>query len=62
MIVAITLIAGGVWLFQDSLASVLFYLGKDGEQWRFNHLVRIFRACWGLIFIAIGLYLLNSGG
>lgn len=56
--IPITLIAGGVWILQDSIASVLYYLKADGEHWHFNHAVRILRACWGIAFLVIGVILL----
>lgn len=53
-IIGLVILAGGVWMFQDGLASILWYLGKPEERWCFNHAVRLFRCCWGLIFIASG--------
>jgi len=52
---AIISIIGGTWIFQDSLASILYYLHDDKEKWHFNHAVRLIRACWGLVFIGMGL-------
>mgnify|MGYP001594088891 FL=1 len=56
----IILLAGGTWLTQDAFASVLYYLKRDNEKWYFNHLVRLFRGAWGLIFIGLGIYLLGG--
>ena len=51
----VLLIIGGTWLTQDAIASILYYLKRDNENWYFNHLVRIFRALWGIAFITIGI-------
>lgn len=53
MAMGIVLIAGGVWLTQDSIASILYYLGK--ENWHYNQAVRLARAVWGIAFIVIGI-------
>jgi len=54
VVIPIILIAGGVWVFQDALASILYYLKKDDENWSYNQPLRIFRAIWGVIFIVCG--------
>jgi len=56
----ILLIMGGTWLTQDALASILYYLKRDDEKWHYNHLVRIFRGVWGIIFIWLGIILLTK--
>ena len=56
----ILVIAGGVWGVQDGLVSILYYLKRDDEKWYFNHLVRLFRMGWGLVFIGLGIYLLRG--
>lgn len=58
MIIGIVILAGGVWVLQDSIASILYYLKHDNEKWYYNHMVRIFRGIWGLIFIALGVMLI----
>ena len=55
IVVGIILISGGTWLFQDALASILYYLKRDNERWYFNHAVRLFRALWGIVFIVLGI-------
>ena len=54
-------IIGGAWITQDALASILYYLKRDNEKWYYNHLVRLLRGLWGLVFIGIGIYLLLGG-
>ena len=41
----------GIWLVQDSLASIMFY---PTEKWQWNHLVRLIRAVMGVALIVIG--------
>ena len=57
--IPIVLIAGGTWMLQDALASVLYYLKRDDEKWYFNHAVRIIRGVWGLVFIGCGIFLME---
>lgn len=52
---------GGVWLFQDGLASILYYICYSQEHWRFNHALRIARMLWGLAFIGLGYLVMVSG-
>ena len=54
MIIGIIGLAGGVWILQDAIASILYYLKRDNEKWYYNHMVRIFRALWGVAFIIMG--------
>ena len=54
MIIGIISLAGGVWVLQDAIASILYYLKRDNEKWYYNHMVRIFRALWGVAFITMG--------
>ena len=56
-IIGIVLVAGGTWIFQDALASILYYL-KSNENWYFNQLVRVLRCIWGIVFIVIGVVLI----
>lgn len=58
IVVGILLISGGTWLTQDAIASILYYLKRDNEKWYYNHLVRIFRALWGIAFIVIGIMMI----
>lgn len=60
-VISIIILAGGVWIMQDAIASILYYLKRDNEKWYFNHLVRLLRGLWGVIFIYIGIYLLLGG-
>ncbi len=53
-IVGIIVISGGVWMFQDGLASILYYLHKDGEKWYYNHALRIARMAWGVALVICG--------
>ena len=57
-LIAVLLLIGGTWIFQDSLASVLFYLGR--ENWHYNHSLRCIRGLWGLVFIVCGILLLGG--
>ena len=58
-IIGLILIIGGTWVLQDSLASILYYLKRDDEKWYFNHLVRLLRAIWGVVFIVCGVIILT---
>ena len=58
MIIGILSLCGGVWITQDAIASILFYLKHNDERWHFNHAVRLFRGIWGLVFIGIGVWLI----
>lgn len=57
-IMGIVNIAGGIWCFQDGLASILYYLGRKDEKWYYNHALRIFRCLWGIAFIICGVIIL----
>lgn len=57
----IVVLAGGVWVFQDSLASILFYLDDEEESWYYNQPLRIIRALWGLAIVICGISLLIRG-
>ena len=46
---------GGMYLLQDSLASIAFY---PEEKLKWNHTARLVRASWGIVFIVIGLWYL----
>ena len=46
------LLIGGTWIFQDGLASIVFYKGR--ESWVTNHSWRIVRSCFGLLFMIAG--------
>lgn len=41
----------GIWVLQDSLASIAFY---PNEKWRWNHTARLIRAGIGIILIIAG--------
>ncbi len=41
-------------MFQDGLASILYYLHKDGEKWYYNHALRIARMAWGVALVICG--------
>ncbi len=58
--IPIILIAGGTWMLQDALASILYYLKRSDEKWYFNHAVRIIRGIWGVVFIGCGIILLGG--
>ncbi len=49
------LIAGGIWILQDALASICFY---PQEKWRWNHIARLIRVLWGIAFVWLGFLLL----
>jgi len=51
-------LAGGVWLTQDAIASILYYLGK--ENWHYNQAARLARAFWGVAFIVMGIILIMN--
>jgi len=55
MVMGIVILSGGVWITQDAIASILYYLKQDNEKWYFNHLVRILRALWGIALIVVGI-------
>lgn len=59
-IVGLLNLAGGVWVFQDSLASILYYIGKDGQRWHFDQLLRVLRGILGLVFIGMGIMILGG--
>ena len=48
----------GVWVLQDSLASIWFY---PAEKLFWSHFVRIIRAILGLVLIGIGVILIIGG-
>ena len=52
--IGLVVFAGGVWITQDGIASILYYLKHDNEKWYFNHAVRLFRIGWGIVFIVLG--------
>ncbi len=54
MLIPILLVIGGTWVLQDSVASILYYLKRDGENWYFNHALRVLRGLIGVMFIVIG--------
>jgi len=53
-------IIGGTWIFQDALASILYYLKKTNENWYYNQALRVLRGIWSLFFICLGIYLLMN--
>ena len=55
MVMGIVILSGGVWITQDAIASILYYLKQDNEKWYFNHAVRILRALWGITLIVVGI-------
>ena len=59
-LIGCVLIIGGTWVFQDGLASIVFYKGR--ESWVTNHSWRIVRSLLGLVFIIAGCYLVLIGG
>jgi len=62
LIIGILVLSGGVWVTQDSLASILYYLKNDSEKWYFNHAVRVIRGLVGIMFIVLGCKLIFMGG
>ena len=54
-LMGVLLLSGGIWITQDALASILYYLKRDDEKWYFNHAVRIIRGLIGIMFIIIGI-------
>ena len=56
--IGILIIIGGVWVFQDSLASILFYLGK--ENWHYSQALRIIRMLIGIVILVCGIILVSS--
>ena len=61
-IIGIIVLCGGVWITQDSLASILYYLKNDSEKWYFNHAVRVIRGLVGIMLIILGCKLIFMGG
>ena len=49
-----TLVGIGVWLFSDSLYSLLIYLGRPEEKWWKNHSIRVIRLVLGIAIVIIG--------
>lgn len=47
------ILAMGVWILQDGLASIAYY---PKESWKWNHASRIIRSCIGVALIVIGVY------
>ena len=45
------LVGIGVWIFQDAVASIMFY---PTEKWKWNHTVRLVRAVMGVALVVIG--------
>ena len=41
----------GLWLVQDSLASICFY---PNEKWMWNHTARLVRTAMGIALVIIG--------
>ena len=41
----------GIWILQDSVASIAFY---PNEKWRWNHIVRMVRGIMGIVLIILG--------
>ena len=62
LIIGILVLSGGVWVTQDSLASILYYLKHDNEKWYFNHAVRVIRGLVGIMLIVLGCKLIFMGG
>ena len=54
-VMGIICLSGGLWIMQDAIASILYYLKRDNEKWYFNHAVRILRALWGITLIVVGI-------
>ncbi len=53
----IAIVAIGVWILQDALASIVFY---PKEKWMWNHMARLVRAVMGVALIVMGAYDLLS--
>ena len=51
-------LALGLAMCQDGAASIMFYVGKPGECWLFNHLIRLARVGAGLILMALAILML----
>jgi len=49
------MIFAGTWVFQDSLASILYYIGKPDQNWHYDHSLRIIRAVVGLALLIRGI-------
>ena len=45
----------GIWILQDSVASIAFY---PNEKWRWNHIVRMVRGIMGIVLIIFGALLI----
>jgi hypothetical protein len=58
MLIGIIILVCGTWVFQDSLASILYYWGKDGQSWHYDHLLRTIRALVGVGLVTCGVILL----
>ncbi len=41
----------GVWIFQDAVASIMFY---PQEKWKWNHTARLIRAVMGVALMIMG--------
>ena len=46
-------LAIGVGVCQDAIASILYYLHRDDESWHYNHACRLLRLGGGLALIII---------
>ena len=44
----------GIWLLQDSLASIAFY---PSENWKWNHMARLIRGVIGITLIVLGIFI-----
>ena len=62
MLAGVLVLSSGVWVTQDSLASILYYLKSPSEKWYFNHAVRVIRGLVGIMFIVLGCKLIFMGG
>jgi len=56
--IGVLIAMAGVWIFQDGLASILYYCGRANESWHFNQTLRLIRCAWGLLLIVLGLFLI----
>ena len=50
MLIWAIIMAGGVFLIQDGLASIVFY---PNEKWAWNHAARLVRVAWGIAFVIL---------
>jgi hypothetical protein len=59
MLIGAMVLIGGVWVTQDAIASLLYYINKPEEKWYYNQACRGMRLLWGVVLVICGLDLLG---